>query len=120
MKSYVSHRKPWELPKIEYNKLQGQGRKATNQWFYKSKPWRNVRMVKLSINPFCECNDCKNKGWTLQADVVDHIKPVNPNNPYLTLHGEYGEPLSLDNLMSMTTRCHNKKSAKEAHNGISL
>lgn len=115
MGSAISKRKPWELPKRDYNREPGQGRKATNQWFYRSKPWRNCRSIKLSINPFCECNACKVSGRILNAEVVDHIKPINPNDPYNTMNGKYGEPLSFDNLMSMSARCHNKKSAREAH-----
>jgi len=121
-KLYIKKRKPWELPKRDYNKEQGQGRKITPTWFYNSKAWKRIREVKLKLNPFCECEDCKRRNRILQANTVDHIIPINPIDPYDTQNGKYGEPLLLSNLQSMTARCHNKKSGREAHRdrGIKL
>lgn len=114
-RSYNKKRRPWELKPREYNRLPGQGRKSTNQWFYQSKPWKIIRKIKLQMDPFCQCERCKIMGRTQEANTVDHIIPINPVDPFDTQGGKYGEPLELENLMSMTTRCHNRKSGKEAH-----
>ena len=107
-------RRPWEGKPVEYNKLPGQGRKfGGNQEFYKSAAWRKVRDLGLRMEPFCR--ECARKGKQTLATVRDHIRQINPINAYDTLNGIYPHPLDMENHQSLCTKCHNRKSAKEAH-----
>jgi len=90
-------------------------RRAKNNWFYKSPAWRSLRAEKLTLNPFCECEECKTSLMPYGANMVDHIQRINPANPYDTEGGQWGEPLDMDNLQSMYSRHHNRKSGKESH-----
>lgn len=108
--------RPWEPKPVDYNKLPGQGRVfGGNQKFYRSRAWRKIREIKLGIDPLCECESCEKKEIALEANVVDHKKRINPINPYDTQGGEFGDPFDIDNLMSMNSRCHNRKSGKERY-----
>lgn len=115
-----SVRRPWEPAPVNYNSMAGQGRKnnEVSQAFYRSSAWRSIRSYKLKINPLCECERCKLQHRVLPAKVVDHVKQVNPENPYDTQNGKYGDPFNIKNLMSMSVNCHNRKSAIERHNKI--
>ena len=101
-------RPPWmgEKPKTQ------QKRRPTHK-FYHSKGWRTVRKRKLSMNPLCE--ECDRHGRTTEATMVDHIKPVNPDNPWDTENGKWGHPLKDENLQSMCDHCHAVKRGKERH-----
>ena len=64
--------------------------------------WRKVRLSKLAISPYCECNkcpiaQCENRGDLRIADTVHHIIPIS-KHPELRL--------SINNLMSVNTECH--------------
>lgn len=59
--------------------------------------WVKVRSIKLSQNPLCECNRCKEMGRILVADTVHHVEPVE-THPELRL--------DIQNLESMSHRCH--------------
>lgn len=82
-----------------------QGATYTDTSFYRSKRWRSLRAHKLSINPYCECNDCKGKH--IPADMVDHIHRIEDG----------GAPLDINNLQSMRNHpCHDRKRANEKNN----
>jgi 5-methylcytosine-specific restriction protein A len=102
------------IPKPEKNNYgrAHQNRKRSHD-FYRSPVWRKVRKLHLQRYPFCV--ECESRGKLISAKVVDHIRRVNPANPYDTQNGTWGEPLSSDNLQGLCSSCHNKKSAKERH-----
>lgn len=76
-------------------------KKGTGQ-YYDTKEWRNLRAYKIGLDPVCEV--CESKGFTIEAKVVDHIQPIN----------EGGAVFDLDNLQSLCTTCHNRKTGKES------
>tara|TARA_Y100001938_G_scaffold95994_1_gene131405 strand:+ start:594 stop:926 length:333 start_codon:yes stop_codon:yes gene_type:complete len=69
--------------------------------FYKSTPWRNIRLIVLKRQPLCV--SCQKKGEIKTANVVDHILPIRLG----------GKKLELTNLQSLCVSCHNSKSSKE-------
>lgn len=54
-------------------------------------------------------------GIVKAARVVDHIIPINPDDPYDTQDGKFGEPLDEDNCRSLCDECHNRKSGRDGH-----
>jgi 5-methylcytosine-specific restriction enzyme A len=66
--------------------------------------WRRLRLLKLTKNPVCECDDCRSNGRLTPAAVVDHIRPI-AERPDLRL--------DINNLRSMAKRCHDKHTASE-------
>ena len=100
-----SKKRPW----IPERKAQ-EGRKVKNT-FYHTTVWRKVRKLYINTNPLCE--ECARQGITTPGTMVDHIKPINREDPYKTHFGNYGEPLDESNLQTLCERCHAKKSAKE-------
>jgi 5-methylcytosine-specific restriction endonuclease McrA len=104
--------RPFVPKRQDYNQMQGQGRAIVSK-FYKTKNWRQTSIAYRMEHPTCECKECKEKGRILPSEVTDHIKPINPRDAHDTQAGRYGEPLDWDNLQAMSTKCHNKKSAKE-------
>jgi len=63
---------------------------------YWSSDWRKLRKVWIRENPICvKCE------WP--ANVVDHIRPVTDGGGFY----------DINNLQSLCTSCHNRKSAKE-------
>lgn len=91
-------KRPW-LPESKPQ----QGRIHGNTKFYQSMAWRNLRAIKMREQPLCE--ECMKKEIITPAKVVDHITPINKG----------GDPLSLLNLQSLCSQCHNMKSGREAH-----
>lgn len=91
-------RRPWMVERKPQ-----EGRKHSNTKFYQSTAWRKLRVVKLEQQPLCE--ECLSKGIHTTAKVADHIVPINRG----------GAALNIENLQSLCDRCHNIKSAKEAH-----
>lgn len=89
------------------------GRYKAAQKFYSSKAWRSLRDLILIENPFCCCERCEKSENPLPANVVDHNRPINHNDPYDTQNGKYGEPLDRKNLTAMNSSCHNRKTAIE-------
>jgi len=79
-------------------------RSSAHQRGYDSK-WQKVRKTKLMMNPLAECGicpviDCKDRGRTIPADMVHHIKPIR-THPELRL--------AWKNLMSVNQNiCHAK------------
>lgn len=88
---------------VPWNKKKSQGRvyKNSSTFDYTNSKWRALRAEKLRISPYCECEECKGK--KVPARVVDHIQPITLN----------GNPYDINNLQSMTDRCHNIKRANE-------
>ena len=70
--------------------------------FYHSSAWRKLRRIKMKEDPLCEM--CLEEGRTEQADMVDHIVPVQVDWPLR---------LVKDNLQSLCNRCHAEKTAEE-------
>jgi len=68
-----------------------------NDKFYQSKAWRNLRAYKLSLNPLCENENCKNV-----ATEVHHIKE-RKDFPELQLE--------INNLQSLCKPCHSTHTA---------
>ena len=90
-----SIRRPWQ-------KASNQGSTYTDNSFYRSTAWRNLRALKLQRNPYCECPDCVGK--KVEADMVDHIVRIEDG----------GAALDMSNLQSMRNHpCHDRKRARE-------
>jgi len=89
-----------------------EGRRVTSA-FYVSREWRKCRASYITDHPLCE--QCLLANRTRKANVVDHIQPINPTDAYDTQNGRYGEPLDFDNLQSLCTPHHAKKSGRERH-----
>ena len=83
-----------------------QARTEKNYSFYNSKLWRKTSKLYRMDNPLCEV--AAFFGEVLEADVVDHLIPIN----------ELGAKLDERNLMAMSHKYHNKKSGMEAHKNI--
>lgn len=87
-------KRPWLARKPKQNT---EARKERNK-FYKTKRWRDLRLMFIRQQPLCvECG--------VEGKVVDHIKPIRLG----------GAPLDWDNLQTMCHRCHNAKSGRETH-----
>jgi 5-methylcytosine-specific restriction endonuclease McrA len=82
---------------------------TTYTTFYSCAPWRRLRLAFIWENPLCK--HCDAKGIITPASEVDHIQPINPNDPYDTKNGKYGKPLDRDNLQALCKACHTKKTA---------
>lgn len=80
-------------------------RNNPNTDFYNSRAWRKVSKTYLQGHPFCECEQCKMLPMPLPSEVTDHIIPINQG----------GDPWDVNNFQAMNSRCHNRKSAREAH-----
>jgi 5-methylcytosine-specific restriction enzyme A len=69
-------------------------------WPYNTAQWQTLRRLKLQANPLCEACLRLDRNRLVPAVAVDHIKSINDG----------GHPFpALDGLMSMCTRCHNRK-----------
>jgi 5-methylcytosine-specific restriction protein A len=84
-------------PTSEYEKK----RNSINSKVYNT-TWRRLRRLKLNNNPLCE--RCLAKGKVIQAEEVDHVISVSQQPELL---------LVMDNLQSLCTPCHSKKTRAE-------
>ena len=73
-------------------------RQAGRQYATNSTIWRKIRRAQLTREPLCR--KCKSKGITKAANVVDHHDGDSWDNDE-------------DNLQSLCTPCHNRKTALE-------
>lgn len=103
-------RRPWEPKRKKYNNMQGQGRRVVTN-FYHTSAWRTLRNSFVKVNPFC----IKCEPLLVPTHTVDHIKPINPLNPFDTQNGIYGEPLLWENLQPLCKHCNAVKTGKERH-----
>ena len=90
-----SRPRPWIPKKPQHH------REFDNASFYNSRRWRGVRARVIKQNPLCVV--CKRNKIIKEANVVDHIVPITKG----------GAPTDLNNLQSLCTSCHNKKSGVE-------
>ena len=72
--------------------------RANDKLFYKRAAWRNLRSLKLAIDPLCQ--RCKSEGRTTLAVHVHHVKPRK-------LHPDLA--FDMDNLRSLCLPCHTKE-----------
>lgn len=93
-------RRPWESPRSE---KKGTFSNNEHVHLYHTTRWRKLRKAKIQANPLCECEECKKRPVPRPANVVDHINPVKDG----------GEFFDWNNLQSMNSTCHNRKSATE-------
>jgi 5-methylcytosine-specific restriction endonuclease McrA len=84
-----------------------EGHKYTT--FYSNAPWRRLRDQFIRQHPLCK--HCEANGIITASHDIDHIKPINPDDPYNTDGGKYGEALNPDNLQALCKKCHIKKTA---------
>lgn len=94
-----SPRRPWQPERKPFER-----RKRGNQAVYQSKRWKQTRQIVLSRDNFC-CVECEKEGLVEPATVVDHIVAINQG----------GSVFGLDNLQSLCSMHHNRKSGGEAH-----
>jgi 5-methylcytosine-specific restriction protein A len=69
---------------------------------YRKKRWRQLRAFWIQGSPLCV--ECEQKGRTVVADVVDHIRPVKQ---------WAGGMYDMNNLQSLCHSCHNRKTYEE-------
>jgi hypothetical protein len=69
------------------------------QNFYGSLDWFKLSKYKLNINPYCECEICKEYGIELMADQVHHI---------IDIDDRFDLRLTFTNLMSVNHSCHSR------------
>jgi 5-methylcytosine-specific restriction protein A len=105
-----SPHRPWTTKPQEYNKMPGQGRFHISK-FYKTTEWRKVRLSHLMEHPICVM--CQSEGRPKTGNTIDHIKPINPADPYDTQGGRFGEALDSSNLQTLCEHHHAVKSANE-------
>jgi 5-methylcytosine-specific restriction enzyme A len=80
--------------------------KQQKQRFYKSGPWRKLRLVALERDNY-ECQQCKRKGKFSKGQNVHHIKEIY-RHPKLALE--------LDNLETLCINCHNEEHKRTFNN----
>jgi len=68
---------------------------------YTNSPWIKLRNAHRLREPLCR--ECRKNGELTPMNVVDHIKPISQG----------GDPWDEDNLQSLCSSCHNRKSAVE-------
>lgn len=116
--------RPW-IKQVEYNSMQGQGRKIVNP-FYNTSQWKRLRDMFIKgisyhlgkdPHPNAICIECWRLGRTERTHTIDHIKPINPSNAYDTMNGRYGLPLEWTNLQPLCEHHNAVKTGKERHNG---
>ena len=88
----------------QYN-ARRRSRAETDDSFYSSKRWRDVRAGHLRDEPLCRL--CRITGKLTPAVVVDHIIPIKRGGP-LYDH---------DNLQSLCWSCHSSKTRQEEQEG---
>lgn len=75
-----------------------EARRAEHHSFYNSKEWKELRLIKLSMNPACEL--CFANGrFITKPLIVHHI---------IEVADDWSERLTLSNLQTVCRSCHNK------------
>lgn len=71
---------------------------------YNTQRWRNLREIKLTVDPICE--ECDKVGKVTPADDVHHIVSfMSTDNPVTRKHLAF----DYNNLMSLCKQCHSDK-----------
>ena len=97
--------RPWVIPRDKKKvgqKTSGRNTHGDMHWFYNNRRWKAHRLYYIQRNPLCE--ECQRVGRTTAGVVVDHITPMRQG----------GDPYNEKNLQTMCSKCHDKKSRKEA------
>lgn len=80
--------------------------KTNRHSFYGTSQWQKLRAIQLRKCPLCAvCDDA--------ATIVDHIKPVNQDDPYTYDGVNTGSPTDMENMQSLCVKCHAVKTARE-------
>lgn len=115
-----SPRRPWEI--------KGQGKQEGRKFitdFYHSTAWRKFRHAFIAgfsthlgtdePHPNQLCIECAREGKTKETHTVDHIRPINREDPFDTKGGIFGEPLDWENCQPLCEHHNAVKTAKERH-----
>lgn len=70
---------------------------SAHAWVYKTAVWQRIRAERLRNNPLCQY--CAERGETVPATVVDHIKPHRGNRELA---------FDLWNTQSLCKDCHDR------------
>ena len=81
--------------------------------FYHSSQWRKLRNSYIKNNPLCI--ECKKEGKLTPTEIIDHIKPINPENGWDLQDGKYPNPMDISNLQSLCKKHHYSKMAKASN-----
>lgn len=92
-----------QRPKWMPERKAHEGRIKTNREVYGTNRWTMLARLHKSHNPICVA--CEAQGMVSPAEVTDHTLPINKG----------GAPWDWVNLQSLCRRCHDDKSAREAH-----
>ena len=95
-KKIGSVKRPWVQERKAFER-----ERHADDFDYNGRKWRNLRKVKLEMNPLC-CK-CEEDDLVVIATVVDHIVPVKKG----------GAGYDLDNLQSLCKKHHDSKSARD-------
>lgn len=100
----IAKKKPWQEERV----VQGR-RLHDNTKFYNARKWRKVSKAYKAAHPICECLECASNQFVKPAHVTDHIQGLQ----FLLDAGV--DPYDWNELQSMNSSCHNKKSGRDAH-----
>ena len=94
MPTLPKSKRPYWIPKQKVQPY-------SQETFYHSTAWRNLRKLHITQNPLCA--ECKRRGIVKVGYVVDHITPISKG----------GEALDERNLQTLCKRHHAIKTGKE-------
>lgn len=97
-------RKPWHQERVAHGR-----RKHNNSKFYNARSWRKTSKAYRVANPLCECKECDLLMVSKPAQVVDHVRGLQ------FLLDNNIDPYDWKELQSMSKKCHDKKSGRDAH-----
>lgn len=103
-------RQPWHKPRQQAERERKRSLDRSRhddpaRRLYKTARWQKLRARQLAEHPLCQCPACdEGRKRVNPATVVDHVKPHRGD-----------EELFYDpaNLMSMSKRCHDRKTATQ-------
>lgn len=100
-------KRPWQSTSTKpFGQRLKNGKAIPTDPFYLSPIWKATRARHLAMFPLCV--ECEKLGKITKGEVVDHIKPRDPDHPE--------RDLDPNNLQTMCHPCHNRKSNKERRN----
>jgi len=71
-----------------------------SKWPYCTSKWQRLRLAKLNADPLCYA--CALRGETVEANTVDHVKPISQGGPAFP---------ELEGLLSLCAPCHSEKTS---------